>query len=65
MYGEAWQQILDVVDRADKFIALTNVQAYRTSDGATSTFDFVAVNRDKIIYVGDPTTVSESSLPIN
>jgi hypothetical protein len=65
MYGEAWQQILDVVDRADKFIALTNVQAYRTSDGATSTFDFVAVNRDKIIFVGDPITANESSLPVN
>lgn len=51
MYAEAWQQILDVVDRADKFLALTNVEVCRTLDNATSTFDFVAVNRDKIIYV--------------
>jgi hypothetical protein len=65
MYGEAWQQILDVVDRADKFIAMTNVEAYRTTDHAASTLDFVAVNRDKIIYVGDPTDSAESPLPEN
>jgi hypothetical protein len=65
VYGEAWQQILDVVDRADKFIALTNVEVYRTLDHATSTLDFVAVNRDKIIYVGEPTNSTESALPVN
>lgn len=64
MYGEAWQQILDVVDRADNFIALTNVSAYRTPDKAASMFDFVAVNRDKIIYVCEPLKNSaETPLP--
>jgi hypothetical protein len=65
MHAEAWQQILDIVDRADKFIALTNVEVYRTLDHATSTLDFVAVNRDKIIYVGEPTNSTESALPVN
>jgi hypothetical protein len=65
MYGEAWQQILDVVDRADKFIALTNVEAYRTSDHATSPFDFVAVNRDKIIYIGEATNSTQAPSPAN
>lgn len=60
MYGEAWQQILDVVDRADKFLALTNVEVYRTLDNATSTFDFVAVNRDKIIYVCESSNSTEA-----
>jgi len=63
MYGEAWQQMLDVVDRADKFIPLTNVQVYREQDSTESTFDFVAVNRDKIIYVGEPSNCMEPSLP--
>jgi hypothetical protein len=63
MYGEAWQQILDVVDRADKFIALTNVEIHRTTDNAASTFDFVAVNRDRIIYVGEPADSTESQFP--
>jgi len=65
MYGEAWQQILDVVDRSDKFIAMTNVEAYRTSDHAASTLDFVAVNRDKIIYVGEPACSPKPLLPTN
>lgn len=60
MYAEAWQQILDVVDRADKFLALTNVEVYRTLDNATSTFDFVAVNRDKIIYVCESSNSTEA-----
>lgn len=63
MYGEAWQQILDIVDRADKFIALTNVEACRTSDQAASPFDFVAVNRDKIIYVCESSNASEVPTP--
>lgn len=63
MYAEAWQQILDVVDRAEKFIALTNVSVYRTLDKATSTFDFVAVNRDKIIYVCESPNSTEVPFP--
>ncbi|MGD0353052.1 MAG: hypothetical protein ABSB38_06110 [Dehalococcoidia bacterium] len=63
MHAEAWQQILDIVDRADKFIALTNVEVYRTLDHATSTLDFVAVNRDKIIYVGEPSSSTEVPFP--
>jgi hypothetical protein len=59
IYGEAWQQVLDVVDRADKFIALTDVQVVHTSDDAQVTFDFVAANRDKIIYVGESTPSKE------
>ena len=62
MYGEAWQQILDVVDRAVKFLALTNVEVCRTLDNATSTFDFVAVNRDKIIYVCESSNSTEAPL---
>jgi hypothetical protein len=60
MYAEAWQQILDVVERADKFIALTNVSVYRTLDKAALTFDFVAVNRDKIIYVCESSNSAET-----
>jgi hypothetical protein len=60
IYGEAWQQILDVVDRADKFIALTEVEVIRTRDNTSLTFDFIAVNRDKIIYIGEPSDSTES-----
>ena len=52
-YAEVWQKLLDAVDRADKFIPLTNVKIYPAPDNTESTFDFVAVNRDKIIYVSE------------
>jgi hypothetical protein len=65
MYGEAWQQILDIVDRADKFIAMTNTEVFRVLDHAASTFDFVAVNRDNIIYVGELASPKESPFLAN
>jgi hypothetical protein len=66
IYGEAWQQILDVVDRADKFIALTDVEVCQTPDTqAALKFDFVAVNRDKIIYIGEPANSKESTAQTN
>ncbi|MGB8708107.1 MAG: hypothetical protein WCD72_09240 [Dehalococcoidia bacterium] len=63
MYAEAWQQILDVVDRADRFIAMTNVEVYRTLNNAALAFDFVAVNRDKIIYVCESANSTEVPFP--
>ena len=59
IYGEAWQQMLDVVDKADKFIALTDVQIIHPADNTELTFDFAAVNRDKIVYVGEPASSTE------
>jgi len=50
-YTEVWQKLLDAVDRADRFIPLTNVKIYPTLNNTALTFDFVAVNRDKIIYL--------------
>jgi hypothetical protein len=52
-YAEVWQKLLDAVDRADRFIPLTNAKVYPAPNNAESTFDFVAVNRDKIIYVSE------------
>jgi hypothetical protein len=52
-YVEVWQKLLDAVDRADKFIPLTDVKIYPTTENTVLTFDFVAVNRDKIIYLGE------------
>jgi len=51
IYGQALQKLLDVVERADRFLPLTNVEIYPAPDNTASVFDFVAVNRDKIIYV--------------
>jgi hypothetical protein len=51
MYAEVWQKLLDAVDRADRFIPLTNVKIHPTLNSTVLTFDFVAVNRDKITYL--------------
>ena len=61
-YVEVWQKLLDAVDRDDKFMPLTNAKIYPTTDNTESTFDFVAVNRDKIIYVGEHQTGTDKSL---
>ena len=52
-YAEVWQKLLDAVDRADKFIPLTNVKIHPATGKTELTFDFVAVNRDKIIYFSE------------
>ena len=68
MYAEKWQRILDVVDRADRFLPVTNVEICPTPNDAVSKFDFVAVNRDKIIYVLEQTkaslTIKEPALTV-
>ena len=63
VYAQAWQKLLDAVDRADQFIPLTDVEIYPPLDNATSAFDFVAVNRDKIIYVCESLRWTKSSAP--
>jgi hypothetical protein len=60
MHAETWQQILDVVDRADKFLPLTAVDMHPALDNEALTFDFVAVNRDKIIYVCETLNSTEA-----
>ncbi|MFC2050401.1 hypothetical protein ACFLTN_04405 [Chloroflexota bacterium] len=62
-YVEVWQKLLDAIDRADKFMPLTNVKIYPTADNTALTFDFAAVNRDKIIYVGEHQTETKISVP--
>ncbi|MGA7677152.1 MAG: hypothetical protein WCA51_02110 [Dehalococcoidia bacterium] len=53
MHAPAGQKMLAAVERADKFISVTNVQIHSALDNTALAFDFVAVNRDKIIYVGE------------
>ena len=72
MHAPAWQKMLDAVERADKFIPVTNAQIHPTLDGTVLTFDFVAVNRDKIIYIGEysrqieaPSAAKEPATSVN
>jgi hypothetical protein len=61
-YVEVWQKLLDAADRDDKFMPLANAKIYPTTDNTESAFDFVAVNRDKIIYVSEYQTGTDKSL---
>jgi len=72
MHAPAWQKMLDAVERADKFIPVTNVQVHSALDNTALAFDFVAVNRDKITYVGEclertkaPSAAKEPATPAN
>ncbi|MCX6008501.1 MAG: hypothetical protein NTW48_00390 [Chloroflexi bacterium] len=63
VYAQASQKLLDAVERADKFLPLTNVEIYPALDNTAWKFDFVAVNRDKIIYVCESLNRAKATLP--
>lgn len=62
IYAPAQQKLLDVVERADKFLPLTDVEIYPALDNTAWKFDFVAVNRDKIVYVCDSLNWAKATL---
>jgi len=51
MYGEMWQQLLDSLDRDETFLPITNANIRPALSNGESAFDFVAINKDQIIYV--------------
>jgi hypothetical protein len=53
MHGEMWHQLLDALNRDETFLPLTNVEISPEPATGESTFDFVAVNKDRVIYVGE------------
>jgi hypothetical protein len=57
MYGGLWQDFLDSLDQRDTFLPLTDVRVWPGFDSAESSeFDFVAVNKEQIIHVGESIT---------
>lgn len=53
MHGEMWQELLDTLDGEETFVPLTNVVISPALATGESRFDFVAVNKDQITYVGE------------
>ena len=51
MHGEMWQQLLDTLTRDEMFLPLTNVEISPELVRGKSRFSFVAINKDRIIYV--------------
>jgi hypothetical protein len=53
MYAEVWQELLHALDRDEKFLPLTNVTIWPDLANGESCFDFVAVNKDQVVYLGE------------
>ena len=53
MHGDMWQELLDTLDGEETFIPLTNVEISPALATGEAGFDFVAVNKNQITYVGE------------
>jgi len=52
MHSEMWEELQDAINRCDQFIPVTNVDFNPPLPGGVAHSNFVAVNKDHIIYVG-------------
>ncbi|MEN8614387.1 hypothetical protein ABFB09_03745 [Dehalogenimonas sp. THU2] len=52
MHSEMWEELQDALNRSDQFIPLTDVDFNPAFEGGIAQLDFVAVNKDHIVYVG-------------
>ena len=53
MYAEVWQELLQALDRDERFLPLTSVTVWPELANGESRFDFVAVNKDQVVYLGE------------
>jgi hypothetical protein len=53
MYAEVWQELLHALDGDAKFLPLTNVSVWPELPDGEARFDFVAVNKDQVVYLGE------------
>ena len=53
MYAELWQELLHALDGDTKFLPLTNVTVWPELPDGEVRFDFVAVNKDQVVYLGE------------
>ena len=56
MYAEVWQELLHALDGDAKFLPLTNVTVWPELPSGEARFDFVAVNKDQVVYLGEPSS---------
>jgi len=53
VHVEIWEELLDTIDRDQRFMPLTEVKINPAPAGGTSAFDFVAVNKDHVVYLSE------------
>jgi hypothetical protein len=54
MHTETWQELLETLDSNERFLPLTNARISPELAIGDSEFDFVAINKAQISYVGQP-----------
>ena len=52
MYAELWEELQDSLNRSDQFIPITDAEIAPALPSGISHSNFVAVNKDHIVYVG-------------
>ena len=50
---DVWEELLDTIDRDQRFMPLTDVRIHPALAGGASAFDFVAVNKDHVAYLSE------------
>ncbi len=51
IYVETWGQVADTLENRERFIPLTNVKIDPALPGGENQFDFIAINRERIISI--------------
>jgi hypothetical protein len=51
IYVETWGQVADTIESKDRFIPLTSVEVDPVLPGGGSQFDFVAINKERMISI--------------
>jgi len=54
MHTEAWQELLEILDSEERFLPLTGVRVTPAPAAGDAEFEFVAVNKARIDYLGQP-----------
>jgi hypothetical protein len=52
MYSELWEELQDALNRSDQFIPVTDASFEPSLPGGIKHANFVAINKDHVIYVG-------------
>jgi hypothetical protein len=60
MHAAMWQELAHILDVEDMFLPMTSVVVTPALPTGESTFSFVAVNKDRIVRVGDPPRVPQT-----
>lgn len=59
MHAAMWQELAHILDAEETFLPMTNVVVKPALPTGESTFSFVAVNKNRIVRVGDPPRTEE------